>query len=92
MHHDNTLFPALRKVAVNSPVYCFSAYEARYLQRDIVCLPLGFLDMVDDSVVLFFHIGIFFQAIHGLSVEQQTVYEVVGVLSFFYTAWQQFVA
>ena len=91
MHHDNPLLPALQKVAVNGPVYRFPVYEARYLQHDVVCLPLGFLDMVDDSVVLFFHVSIFFQAVHGLSVEQQAVYQVVGVLSFFYTRRQQFV-
>ena len=90
MHHDNPFFPALRKVAVNSSVYRFPTYETRYLQHDVVCLPLGFLNVVDDSVMLFLHVGIFFQAIHGLSVEQQTVYQVVRVLSLFYTRRQQF--
>lgn len=41
MHHDNPLLPALQKVAVNGPVYRFPIDEARYLQHDVVCLPLG---------------------------------------------------
>lgn len=62
MHHDNPFFPTLQKVAVNSPEYRFPAYEARYLQHDVVCLLLGLLNVVGDSVMLFLYVGIFFSS------------------------------